>query len=165
MEYRYQVVDTVRVVRVERVERDGDAYRVSIDGGEDVAVRMADMEGSTLELDLYGSRRRVHVVRDGGRRLAAVGSDVFEFALAERSGSRRAQAAGGAGDLTAQMPGQVVAVHVAEGDMVTHGQTLVVLEAMKMEMRVVAPRAGTVQKVLVSVGQVVERGQVLVELD
>jgi len=162
MEYRYQVGDAVRVVRI---EREGDTYRVAIDGGEEIAVRLAGMSGATLELDLHGARRRVHVVRAGGQRMVAIGSDVYEFALAERGGTRRAQAAIGDDSLTAQMPGQVVSVPVAEGDAVEAGQTLVVLEAMKMEMRVNAPRAGTVRKLLAAPGQVVERGQKLVEIE
>ena len=62
------------------------------------------------------------------------------------------------------MPGQVISVAVKDGDLVTKGQTLVVLEAMKMELRVQAPYAGRVQHVLVKTGQVVERGQQLVEV-
>jgi biotin carboxyl carrier protein len=62
------------------------------------------------------------------------------------------------------MPGQVIAVPVAAGDAVSRGQTLIVLEAMKMELRVAAPHDGTVEKVLVSVGEVVERGQPLAEV-
>ncbi|MCB9457792.1 MAG: biotin/lipoyl-binding protein [Anaerolineaceae bacterium] len=62
------------------------------------------------------------------------------------------------------MPGQVVNVLVAVGDSVTRGQTLVVLEAMKMEIRVAAPGDGTVRRLLVAQGDVVERGQLLLEV-
>jgi biotin carboxyl carrier protein len=79
-------------------------------------------------------------------------------------GSRRRKQSGPAGDLTAQMPGQVVDVLVAVGDSVQAGQTLVVLEAMKMEIRVSAPVDGTVQAVAVQPGEVVSRGQRLVEV-
>jgi biotin carboxyl carrier protein len=62
------------------------------------------------------------------------------------------------------MPGQVRAVNVAEGESVTKGQTLLVLEAMKMEIRVSAPRDGVVGKLLVQQGQTVDREQVLIEI-
>lgn len=78
--------------------------------------------------------------------------------------SRARKRSAGSGDLTAQMPGQVIAVQVAEGDSVTAGQTLVILEAMKMEIRVSAPSDGVVKKLHVQQGTVVERGQVLVEV-
>jgi methylmalonyl-CoA carboxyltransferase 1.3S subunit len=53
---------------------------------------------------------------------------------------------------------------VSEGDTVERGQTLVILEAMKMELRVTAPEAGRVKRLLVQMGDVVERGQALVEI-
>ena len=70
-----------------------------------------------------------------------------------------------AGDLTASMPGQVIDVLVAEGDPVEKGQTLILLEAMKMEMRMKAPYNGTVRRVLCKIGDAVERGQLLVEVE
>jgi biotin carboxyl carrier protein len=62
------------------------------------------------------------------------------------------------------MPGQVLDVLVHVGDTVERGQTLLLLEAMKMELRMVAPFAGQVRAVRCAAGQVVERGQLLVEL-
>jgi biotin carboxyl carrier protein len=55
-------------------------------------------------------------------------------------------------------------VLVAAGDEVERGQVLLLLEAMKMEMRVTAPHAGRVESVAVAEGQAVERGQPLVDL-
>jgi biotin carboxyl carrier protein len=65
---------------------------------------------------------------------------------------------------TAQMPGQVRAVMVSAGDQVQRGQPLMILEAMKMELRITAETSGRVAHVRVQVGDVVERGQTLVEL-
>lgn len=62
------------------------------------------------------------------------------------------------------MPGQVRAVNVQPGDSVTKGQVLVVLEAMKMEIRLQAPFEGQVLAVDVTLGQTVEREQILVKL-
>lgn len=62
------------------------------------------------------------------------------------------------------MPGLVRSVLVREGDSVEKGQALVLLEAMKMEIRVAAPHAGKVIEVLVAAGETVDRGQRLIEL-
>ena len=62
------------------------------------------------------------------------------------------------------MPGQVRAVNVNEGDAVPKGQTLLVLEDMKMEIRVQALQNGLVKKLLVKQGQTVEREQMLIEI-
>ena len=70
----------------------------------------------------------------------------------------------GHGAVTAPMPGTVIAVGVAVADAVVPHQPLVVLEAMKMEMPVLAPFAATVTKVNVATGEQVAAGAVLVEL-
>lgn len=90
------------------------------------------------------------------------GNTVTLSAIDERS--QRRKQSGSAGDLTAQMPGQVVDVLVSEGDVVTAGQTLMVLEAMKMEIRVTAPTDGTVNGVFVETSDIVKRGQRLIEV-
>jgi biotin carboxyl carrier protein len=59
------------------------------------------------------------------------------------------------------MPAQVRSVEVYEGEQVEKGQVLLLLEAMKMEIRIQAPRAGKVVKLSVGEGQPVERDQVL----
>ena len=69
------------------------------------------------------------------------------------------------GGLTAPMPGVVLDVRVAVGDVVTAGQTLVVLEAMKMEHHMDAPFDGTVSEVLVVAGQQVDNGAVLMMIE
>ncbi len=68
-------------------------------------------------------------------------------------------------ELTAPMPGTVIRVLVAPGDRVEARATLVVVEAMKMEMPLTAPRAATVSAVHVAEGDVVARGTMLVELE
>jgi propionyl-CoA carboxylase alpha chain len=69
------------------------------------------------------------------------------------------------GSLHAPMPGSVVSVDVAVGDTVRKGQTLVVLEAMKMEHPIGCPEDGVVSEVKVAAGDQVERGALLVVVD
>ena len=71
---------------------------------------------------------------------------------------------GTAGSVRCPMPGLIVRVEVKEGQVVKAGQTLVVMEAMKMENAVLAPHNGTVRKVLVNEGSSVSEGDVLVEV-
>ncbi len=78
---------------------------------------------------------------------------------------RRAHAAAeGATAISAPLAGTIAAVRVAEGDAVSEGQLLVVLEAMKMEHRIAAPADGVVKAVSVRERDVVREGDVLVEL-
>ena len=67
-------------------------------------------------------------------------------------------------EIHAIIPGRVVAVAVAPGDAVAAGQTLLLVEAMKMQNELRAPRAGTVTRVPAGAGATVEVGDVLVVL-
>ena len=74
-----------------------------------------------------------------------------------------APAVTGAGEaVTAPMPGNILKVNVNVGDAVKEGQCLVVLEAMKMENEIMAPKNGTVTQVVVSKGSTVDTGAPLV---
>ena len=73
-----------------------------------------------------------------------------------------APAASGAGEsITSPMPGNILAVNVAAGDMVKKGQVLMILEAMKMENEIMAPHDGKVTAVAVTKGAAVESGALL----
>jgi biotin carboxyl carrier protein len=141
----------------------GKSYR-AVAGNKTVEVKILRAEGGQLELLINGERVTAHVSSDNARRWVTVNGRTVM--LTKQSGSRRT--AGGhhhaAGELTAPMPGQVRAVNVGEGEAVVKGQTLMILEAMKMEIRIQAPSDGTVKKLLVKQGQTVEREQMLIEI-
>ena len=75
-----------------------------------------------------------------------------------------APAAGGAASITAPMPGTVLDVKVSEGQAVKAGETVLILEAMKMENEISAPADGTVDKIVAAKGSSVNSGDVLITL-
>jgi propionyl-CoA carboxylase alpha chain len=123
-----------------------------------------------VDLDINGVRRRYAVHRvetaDG-----AGGAEVYvdgggaSTAFAEVPRFPPPDTAGHAGSLVAPTPGMVVRVLAAEGDRVTAGQPLVVLEAMKMEHTVTAPVDGMVTWLPVAAGEQVATGQVIATVE
>jgi 3-methylcrotonyl-CoA carboxylase alpha subunit len=107
-----------------------------------------------LELSIIGGGTRVEVS-------GALGTCAFDL---EPWVGGRAVAAAAAGELTAPMMGRVVALAAARGEKLALGQTVVVLESMKMELRVAAPFAATLASIRCAPGEMVERGAVLAEL-
>lgn len=72
---------------------------------------------------------------------------------------------GGAHAVTAQMPGKVVSVAARVGDQLVRGQPICVIESMKMELTIAAPRDCKVSAVHVAAGEAVRNGQVLAEIE
>lgn len=108
--------------------------------------------------------RTIEVVVDGWRFELEV-EDSARAVL--RSRATRARVAGpgsGRHEVHAMIPGRVAAVTVTAGDVVTAGQTLLVVEAMKMQNELRTPRDGVVERVLVGVGETIDLGDLLVVL-
>jgi 3-methylcrotonyl-CoA carboxylase alpha subunit len=108
--------------------------------------------GRRWVLSVYAVGERIAVFAPEGSALAS------EVDLLAHAGDGAAEG----GRLTAPMPGKVVAFFAKPGDSVKQGQPLAVLEAMKMEHTITAPRDGTVEELLYSAGdQVGEGGELL----
>ncbi|MFI5262230.1 MAG: acetyl-CoA carboxylase biotin carboxyl carrier protein subunit [Candidatus Limnocylindrales bacterium] len=109
--------------------------------------------------------RSTFEVTVGGWRFEVLVEDAARAALRERAG-HDGRVGGAAARLVvhAQIPGRVVSIRVQPGDVVELGQRLLVVEAMKMENEIRAHQAGRIERVAVTAGQLVERGDVLVVL-
>jgi biotin carboxyl carrier protein len=106
----------------------------------------------------------VEVVVDGWRFELGV-EPAARAALRERATRARDDAtASGPLEIRAIIPGRVAAVLVAPGDAVVAGQSLLVVEAMKMQNELRAPRDGTVDRVATAADATIERGDLLVVL-
>jgi biotin carboxyl carrier protein len=117
--------------------------------GVQLSVRV---DGKVVDLTIEGSPPEIGAVASGHRSYVRVESERMRAAaLAKKSTS-----GGGDKHVKSPMPGRVVKVLVARGDSVAVGQSLFVLEAMKMENEVRARVAGTVAEVHVAAGAAVE---------
>ncbi|GAB4553511.1 MAG: hypothetical protein OHK0023_22720 [Anaerolineae bacterium] len=143
-----------------RVEQGKDGYRIQI-GDRSYLARLLRMEGGQIAFQIGDQSFTAHIAQTGDDLYVALDGMVHTLSTAAPKLRREASPSGGAESLNATMHGQVVKVLVNEGDMVQKGQALIILEAMKMEIRVSAPHDGQVTHLACAVGQVVERGQLL----
>ena len=144
-------------------------YHRRRDGTFDVATvgvaRVHDWRHNSLDVEIAGRRSRVRVTRAHERLYVQTPRTTVSFDVVARFDDRRRAPASAPGRLRAPMPGLVLEVRVSPGQRVTTSETLVVLEAMKMEHVIRAPAAGTVSDVVVDVGQQVERGEALLTFE
>ena len=140
---------------------DGDGgWLATIGDGAPFRVReLAGPAGSVVLATDDGQVARAWAVGNA----VAIGGSTYDIAEVSRRRDRRGGRGGGG--LEAPMPGVVLQVRVAVGDEVEEGATLVVVEAMKMEHAIVAPRSGVVRAVCFVEGARVGPGDTLVELE
>ena len=142
----------------------GNSQRAAL-GGRTFDVDILRAAPGQMDLLIDEQRVTVHISSDNAKRWVTINGRTFVLTVQTGAGKSGGGQHHTAGELTAPMPGQVRAVNVAEGDAVTKGQTLLVLEAMKMEIRIQSRMDGTVTSVSVKVGQSVGREQVLVMVE
>jgi len=146
---------------------DGTTYNIVVDGNSIL------VNGQPFVVGLEGDRVLVDgtpydVMLEENRVVA--GGIAYELSVRgleeEKAGPRAAaRAVAGAGAVTAIMPGKIIRVLVAEGQPVSEGDVVCILEAMKMENELKAPQGGTVKALHIKPGQDVEMGAVLAEIE
>jgi len=165
MKIEYLVDGALQSVSLEK--RDG-AWAVTAAGGclEAEILRVSENE---LVLFVEGRSRTVFLVRDGDRWRVSVGGREFLLAPARSDGQgfHRGddRAPDGGRGVCSPMPGKVIKICAAEGDPCRKNQTLVIVEAMKMENEVQAALEGVVTKIHVAVGDLVDAEKILVEVE
>jgi biotin carboxyl carrier protein len=149
------------------VALDGTNYKIAIEGntvlvnGQPFVVGLEGdrvlVDGTPYEVKLQGDQA---IVGGIAHSLAVEG---LAEAKAGRAASRAVAA--GEGAVLAIMPGKIIRMLVGVGDPVAEGQVVCILEAMKMENELKAPKAGKVKAVHAQPGRDVERGTVLAEIE
>jgi len=165
-----------REFRIEVAPRGRGRFTVSLDGQIHEVERRG--EGALMCLTIDGQDREAAVGRDaagpgGAGSCGAQGETAYGVTVGgrpyavrlqdplKRQGASAAPAAGGPVDVRAIMPGKITALLVKEGQDVRSGQGVVVVEAMKMENELPAPKDGRVSRIRVQPGETVEAGAAL----
>lgn len=160
---RMEIESEAGTHRVE-IERHGESVRARVDG-RSYELKVFQPEPGVYTLLLGPRVVEVHV--EGNAQSESVRATVrerlFHLRLVNRGGPRRASEWGSQErvSLTARMPGKVVRLLAEAGSLVQVGQGILVLEAMKMQNEVKAPRSGRLAEIRVREGQTVGAGELL----
>ena len=137
-----------------------------VESSLDLSSTAAEAGGPLTAADREGRvRREVEVEVDGKLFTVAVWVPEAATGTAKKNRSTDAAAGGGSGEIIVPMQGTVVKVAVEVGDTVEAGDTVLVLEAMKMENNIAADTSGTVSEVNVAVGDAVSGGDIVVKIE
>ena len=140
------------------------SYQV-FDSSQSCLVELLSLEGSSAHVGIDGARHvaRFHTPRSGKLYLSIDGRAAQYLDMIRLDGAL--EHSGGSGRVSAPMHGLLLEVRVAPGDVVESGQTLAVLEAMKMHYEILAEANGTVREVMAEAGKQVAAEDVLIEIE
>ena len=130
---------------------------------ESEIIRMFDWYEDFIDVEIANVRYRSKITMDDNLLLIQTHKGNLLFKILPKFNIKQEEAI--KGGLTAPMPGKVVEIKIKKGSNIKKGDTLVILEAMKMEHKVLAPDNGKIKEVLIKENDQVENGQTLVVLD
>jgi len=158
-------IDLDGIARDVVIERSGGSLTVVVDGRRHTVSNVIRLGGSFSFLIGNNSHLAFASANEQGVQLSLNGRTYARAQTGVDTDSPAASASGSSdGRVQAPMPGGIIALHVREGEHVTAGQPLVVLESMKMHNEITSPASGVVRRVNIKVGEQVSFGHVLVEV-
>ena len=163
--YRLIVQQALREVSIDEVA-DG-RYVADLDGRRYELELVALDDSSLFRFRIDGQSTPLAIRRDGMSLDVFIGPDRFVAEIERSAGllSQSGPAIAGEIRLTAPMTGQVTEVLVAEGDLVSEGDGLLVMVAMKMNNEIRSPASGKITQVSVSPGDAVDQGDLMLVID
>jgi 3-methylcrotonyl-CoA carboxylase alpha subunit len=154
-------IDSHNNIRVANIHFQDENFTIEVD--EESYQASGELQNKCLSANLSGQRVDVEVIEHAEKlHLLSHGRTVELGFINNVHDDNSVQ---NDGNLTAPMPGTVIAVNVSVGDSVTENQPLLILEAMKMEHTISAPAEGVVSEILYQVGELVEDGAELIIIE
>lgn len=145
------------------VRRDGEVWRAEMEGGKVRSIELRPLSPNQAEIVVDGSRHVVWYAQAGDR--FHIHFDGVTYSGEVMAPSARKRGRHRDHSMTAPMPGVVLKIFVAVSDVVSKGDPLLVLEAMKMEHQLTAPYDGVVEQILCKPGDLVQPGVELISIE
>ncbi|MHA2296430.1 MAG: biotin/lipoyl-containing protein [Candidatus Hodarchaeales archaeon] len=148
-----------------RVLKNGEGSFTIKVGEEEHVVRGQLVANDTLFLNFNGQTYKCLLVKEGDLRYVYINGHAFKLQRIEKAAMLSGEVIEEENVIQSPMPGKVLKVLVREGDTVSKGQHLLILEAMKMENIIEAPIGGRIMKIYHQEGEQVMQGVTLVEIE
>jgi biotin carboxyl carrier protein len=150
-EHRWRIGDREVVCRIEQTNEHGTFYLPD----SEIPFRLA---GPGV-LDVAGKRHRFYVIHSPNTSTVWVDGHTYHLQRATNVADAAPVAHSGSGEVRSLMPGKLLRLTVEPGDTVTEKQTVAVMESMKMESPLTAPRSGRVAEIRFKPGDVLDMGE------
>lgn len=154
--------ETIEAAPIRQSSTDCNQLLLRIDGAE-LQVQLERHSDNKATLTINGKRFDVYVAQDDEKLFVHLNGRSYEL-LAISEFAAAAGGGSGSGQIKAPMPGVVLECSVAEGDTVSEGQSLMMIESMKLQTEITAPIGGTVASLSVEAGQSFDKGAVLIAI-
>ncbi len=129
--------------------------------GNEYEVQVISFEDNIAEVDVNGSVYHVELAKD----VKTTKTPKLVRPKPVKTQETKPKPVAGLSKVEAPLPGNIIKINIKPGDTVTKGQTIMVMEAMKMENNILVEKDGTVSKVNVNEGDTVLQGDVLAEIE
>lgn len=163
--------DRIHDITIERVTNAADFFNITVDGEvHQIEIKETHPNGKIKTIAVDQRVIPVDVIKNADHSPKSVYLSGIPFDVAiekvksipfSPTPSQRAVC----GDIKSPLPGQIIEIFTKIGDTVVKGQPVVHLESMKMENEIVSPKDGVVKKILVSVGQMVMKDEVMIQVN
>ncbi len=156
-ELQWNILGKEVLVRIEEAKGAG-TFRIG-----DRSIRFRLLDKNTMEI--AGRHVRFYAVRDGNAHTVWINGRTYHLKRTGKSSLAQSATLPAGGEVTALMPGKILRLDVALGDTVSEKQTVAVMESMKMETALLAPKPGRISEIRREPGQAVEMGEVILVIE
>ena len=156
-ELHWRVAEKDITVRLDESKGHG-TFHIS---GESIPFRVLD----SSHIEISGKKRRFYVLQKSDSCTVWLDGRTYFLERTRKTGAAGDPSVAASGEIRAIMPGKLVRLEVRVGDAVTEKQTVAIMESMKMETPLQAPRSGRIVEIRCEPGQVVEMGEVLMVIE
>ena len=161
MTYTFKIKDQVYKIDI---EKEKDQTVIQIDG-KDIPVEFQKIDDNLYSIILENKSLTIGVSRNGKNLQVFMDGDLYEVeAISERDQRKSPQELSGVQEIKSPMPSRIVKILKEVGDEVEVDEGVIVLEAMKIEIPIIAPERMKVEAITIAKGQTVKTGQVLFTL-